>query len=125
MSSRRHDSENSPPEELPSISKLRKIPPIPSRQRANIDFDEGFDLGNNDSDNGDSNIIGPSTLGLNQIRTRSAPLTLEQVNSLGTPQDFENLESQGNDGADARPKLSSASQQSAATSTEQGGICMF
>ncbi|KAI3458276.1 hypothetical protein Pfo_014939 [Paulownia fortunei] len=129
MSSPRPDSANPPPEESrydhqntssPSILKLRKIPPIPTRQRANVDGDEGFDLGNNDLDSGDSNIIEPSTLGLNQIRTRSEPLPLKQANSLGTPQNLENLENQGNDRADTRPKLSSASQQSAATSAEQG-----
>ncbi|KAK6132169.1 hypothetical protein DH2020_034094 [Rehmannia glutinosa] len=122
MSSPRHGSANPPPEESPydhhtvsspSILKLRKIPPIPTRQKAHIDEDEN---------NEDPNIIKPSTLGLNQIRTRSAPLPLNQANSLGTPQNSENLENQGNDGADRRPKLSFTSQHSAATSAEQGGI---
>lgn len=105
----------------PSVTKLRKIPPIPTRQRAGVDEDGGFDLGKYDSDGGDSHIIEPSTLGLNQIRTRSAPLTLEKVDFLPRPQDSENLERRGNDEAGTRPKLYYTSRQSASTSTEKGG----
>ncbi|GFP88277.1 probable serine/threonine protein kinase ire [Phtheirospermum japonicum] len=117
MSSPPHDSSNPPPDEppydhhnisSPSILKLRKIPPIPTRQRAPVDGDEGK--------NDDSYFVEPSKLGLNQIRTRSAPLPGGQANS----QISENLENQGNDGADAKPKLSSSSHQSAAVSAEQG-----
>ncbi|KAL7087119.1 hypothetical protein ACP275_13G046400 [Erythranthe tilingii] len=112
-SSRTTDLANPPPVDSPSdhrnssspsITKLRKIPPIPSRRRPSIGEDESFDLGKNDS----SNIIEPSTLGLNQIRTRSAPLPLDKENFL-----------RGNDEADTKPKLS-PSQQFAAASTELG-----
>lgn len=95
--------ENPGLEESPAVSKLRRFPPIPLRQKTIV---EGNDSGNKDSDAGNSNILGPSTLGLNQIRTRSLPLPLEQ----------EDLESQENDEAVSIPK------QSAATSIEQGGI---
>lgn len=123
MSSPPNDSENpQPPLRTPSISKLRKIPPIPSRQRTFGDGDEGFDLGGaNEPDGANSNIIGPSMLGLNQIRTRSAPLPLDQVNC----PNFDDLVTHGNDGDGPRPKLSSAAQRSAATSIERGGFFRF
>ncbi|XP_042067564.1 probable serine/threonine protein kinase IRE isoform X1 [Salvia splendens] len=124
MSTPPSDSDNPPPPpplRTPSISKLRKIPPIPSRQKTFGDGDEGFDFGAvNDADAADSNLIGPSMLGLNQIRTRSAPLPLDQVISLGAPQNFEDLEGPGNDVDDPRPNLSGDAQQSAATSMERG-----
>ncbi|PIN13909.1 Microtubule-associated serine/threonine kinase [Handroanthus impetiginosus] len=90
MSRPRPDLTNPAPES-PSIIKLRKIPPIPTRQRTSRDGDEGFDFGNIDSDGGDSYIIEPSTLRLNQIKTRSASLPLQHDNSLGLSQNFENL----------------------------------
>ncbi|KAL8539609.1 hypothetical protein ACS0TY_001277 [Phlomoides rotata] len=93
--------ENPGLEESPAVSKLRRFPPIPLRQRNIV---EGDDSANKDFDAGNSNIIGPSTLGLNQIRTRSLPLPLEQ----------DDLDSHENDEAVSRPK------QSAATSMEQG-----
>ncbi|XP_047940245.1 probable serine/threonine protein kinase IRE [Salvia hispanica] len=122
MSTPPSDSDNPPPPlRTPSISKLRKIPPIPSRQKTFGDGDEGFDFGAvNDADAADSNLIGPSMLGLNQIRTRSAPLPLDQVIALGAPQNFEDLEGPGNDVDDPRPNLSGDAQQSAATSMERG-----
>ncbi|KAL6541753.1 hypothetical protein OROGR_011239 [Orobanche gracilis] len=126
MSSPRPDSPNPSPEEpaydhhnisSPSILKLRKIPPIPTRQRAHADEDESIrDSGNND----DLNFVEPSTLGLNQIRTRSEPLYLGEASSLGATQNSENLVNRKNDGADARPKLSFASNLSASISAEQG-----
>ncbi|KZV17816.1 hypothetical protein F511_01625 [Dorcoceras hygrometricum] len=85
------------------IVKLRKIPPIPTRQRATKEEDEDFDFGI-DGD-GDSKIIKTTTLGLNQIRTRSSP-----ANSLSKS------DSTTKDVADSRPQLSSASQQPASTS---------
>ncbi|KAL3645219.1 hypothetical protein CASFOL_010399 [Castilleja foliolosa] len=114
MSSPPHDLPNPPPDEppydhhnisSPSILKLRKIPPIPTRQRAPVDGDE--------SKNDDSYFVEPSKLGLNQIRTRSAPLPAGLANS----QIFEN---RGNNGANEKSKLSISSHQSAAVSAEQG-----
>lgn len=64
-------------------------------------------------------------LGLNQIRTRSAPLPLDQVNGLVAPQNYEDLVSHGNDGDDPRPKLSSAAHRSAANSMERGRFLRF
>ncbi|KAH6783094.1 AGC cGMP-dependent and protein kinase kinase family protein [Perilla frutescens var. hirtella] len=123
MSSPPHDSEIPlPPLRTPSISRLRKIPPIPARQKSIADVDEGFDsCSGNDPDRADSNIIGPSMLGLNQIRTRSAPLPLDQVICLAAQQNFEDLESQGIDGDEPpRPKISSAAQRLASNSMERG-----
>ncbi|KAL0400881.1 UNVERIFIED_CONTAM: putative serine/threonine protein kinase IRE [Sesamum latifolium] len=106
MSRLRPDSANPPPEEslsddknssAASIIKLRKIPPIPTRQRASVDEGEGFDFGS-----GDPNIIEPSTLGLNQIRTRSGPLPLKTASSLGTAHNFHNFEVQAKEGRRGR-----------------------
>ncbi|XP_073299814.1 probable serine/threonine protein kinase IRE [Primulina huaijiensis] len=99
------------------IVKLRKIPQIPSRQRENREQDEDFDFGIDD--NGDSKIIKATTLGLNQIRTRSSPLplTLTPANPLGKPVNFDTTTK---DVADSRPQLSSTSQQPASTSASHG-----
>lgn len=101
------------------IVKLRKIPHIPTRSSANREEHEDFDFGLDG--NGDEKIIKATTLGLNQIRTRSSssPLTLTPANSLGKPANFDCTTK---DVADSRPQLSSASQQPASTSAAQGGF---
>ncbi|CAK9311223.1 unnamed protein product [Citrullus colocynthis] len=85
-------SESSPSDHNPSPSaaKLRKIPPIPIRR------DSIPNAGDSDSDHendppedqplqpDDSSIIMASSLGLNHIRTRSAPLPL-RTSAVGTP----------------------------------------
>ncbi|KAK4480599.1 hypothetical protein RD792_013677 [Penstemon davidsonii] len=86
----------------PSIVKLRKIPPIPIRQRTNSEMEDS---------EGDSIIIEPSTLGLNQIKTRSVPSPLKLNFSRGIL--FTN---KGKDGMDLKPKFS----QHAPTFLEQG-----
>ncbi|XP_073303586.1 probable serine/threonine protein kinase IRE [Primulina huaijiensis] len=99
------------------IVKLRKIPQIPTRSRANREECEDFDFALDG--NGDAKIIKATTLGLNQIRTRSSPspLTLTPVNSLGKPANFDCTTK---DVADSRPQLSYASQQQASTSAAHG-----
>lgn len=99
------------------IVKLRKIPHIPTRSRANREEDADLDFGLDG--NGDAKIIEATTLGLNQIRTRSSPstLTLTPANSLGKPANFVCTTK---DVADSRPQLSSASQQPASTSAAHG-----
>ncbi|KAL2558524.1 putative serine/threonine protein kinase IRE [Forsythia ovata] len=95
---------------------LQKIPPISIRRRENVDGneeEENLDLVKNESERGESFIVEPSMLGLNQLRTQSVPL----------PPDFANLGSssnQGKQGGNLPAKSSSTSQRSAVTSIEQG-----
>ncbi|KAL3521436.1 hypothetical protein ACH5RR_019585 [Cinchona calisaya] len=116
----------------PSILKLRKIPQISVRRRLETahhhddDDDDDDDPRENNhhestSEEDDSPIIEASTLGLNHIRTRSAPLPLKSVNSIGTPSTLGGLcnrENNDADGVNPRPKISSIPQHSASTSTE-------
>ncbi|KAK4489447.1 hypothetical protein RD792_005256 [Penstemon davidsonii] len=119
---------NPPPSDhknLPSLSitKLQSIRQIPSRRienREDEDDDEGSDLGKDDSRSGDSHIIEPLKLGLNQIRTRSMPSPIEQANSIGNP-----VINNEKDGMDLKPKLSSVSQQHGGTSVEQVSTAHF
>ncbi|KAK2975849.1 hypothetical protein RJ640_022866, partial [Escallonia rubra] len=92
---------SNPPE--PSIVKLRKIPPIPIRHAgiARAETVEIGELGKSDVDSedmtdegDDSFIVQASSLGLNHIRTRSAPLRFSS-----------NLGDKARDGS-ARPKVS-------------------
>ncbi|CAA0836706.1 Probable serine/threonine protein kinase IRE [Striga hermonthica] len=117
----RRDSPNPPPDDSPydhqnmsspSILKLRKIPPIPMRHRSHADEDEfpGDDL----------DFVEPSRLGLNQIRTRSAPLPLQKANYSGEAQISQNLDNRRDDGPDARPRMAIVSKQSVPTSADQG-----
>ncbi|XP_027110474.1 probable serine/threonine protein kinase IRE isoform X1 [Coffea arabica] len=115
----------------PSISKLRKIPPIPLRHRVETaDDDDGDDDHreideSTSEDDDDSPVIDASILGLNHIRTRSAPLPLKSLNSIETPSSSgrhpQNNKS-NNEGShnevDPRPKISPVPQQSTSTSTE-------
>ncbi|KAK3009810.1 hypothetical protein RJ639_013935 [Escallonia herrerae] len=96
---------SSPPKNLnppePSIVKLRKIPPIPIRHAGitRAETVEIGELGKDDVDSedradegDDSFIVQASSLGLNHIRTRSAPLQFSS-----------NLGEKGRDGS-GRPK---------------------
>lgn len=121
----------------PSILKLRKIPHIAVRQRHETDDDD--DDHENDestSEDKDSPIMEASTLGLNHIRTRSAPLPLKSSNSIGTPSSLGHHSQNKNNNSDTgglnsevnpRQKISPVSQQSASTSTkpEQGQFFFF
>ncbi|KAK3002505.1 hypothetical protein RJ639_021491 [Escallonia herrerae] len=102
-----------PPE--PSIVKLRKIPPIPIRHSgvARAETMEIGELGKDDVDSedradegDDSFIVQASSLGLNHIHTRSAPLRFSS-----------NLRDKARDGS-TRPKVSIRHQPPATASVE-------
>ncbi|KAL4018801.1 hypothetical protein IC575_022425 [Cucumis melo] len=110
-------SKSSPPDHdpSPSAAKLRKIPPIPVRR----DFKSNAGDSDSDSDNEhdltedrplqseDSSIIMASSLGLNHIRTRSAPLPL-RTSAVGTPSNLgDNSRKNVTEGTDSEPKVSS------------------
>lgn len=68
---------------MSSRAKLLKIPQIPFRRNARDESDDSEEEGeedeednDDDTDSQDSNFIIPSALGLNHIRTRSAPSPL-------------------------------------------------
>ncbi|CAK9135166.1 unnamed protein product [Ilex paraguariensis] len=106
----------------PSIVKLRKIPPIPFRHRAETsedgDEDEGSDAechheeGVEEEEEDEDSIIRASTLGLNPIRTRSLPSPLRFSSSSGAPSKLKK------DKVESHPK-SDASHQTT-TSSELG-----
>ncbi|XP_051142972.1 probable serine/threonine protein kinase IRE isoform X2 [Andrographis paniculata] len=104
MSTSRHIPEKPPPREdhPSSVVKLRKIPPIPVRQRSNVEGNAVFDSGKNDLD-GCESIIEPSTLGLNQIRTRFGKDNGSVASFLSA---HPNFEMQGYDGEDMRGRKS-------------------
>lgn len=85
-------SESSPSDHNPSPSaaKLRKIPPIPIRRDSIPNAGDSDSYHENDAPEDqplqpdDSSIIMASSLGLNHIRTRSAPLPL-RTSAVGTP----------------------------------------
>ncbi|XP_048326427.2 probable serine/threonine protein kinase IRE [Ziziphus jujuba] len=72
---------SSPKQPSSSRAKLLKIPPIPFRRNARDESDDSEvegeeDEEDRDDDREDSSFIVPSALGLNHIRTRSAPSPL-------------------------------------------------
>ncbi|XP_022995268.1 probable serine/threonine protein kinase IRE isoform X1 [Cucurbita maxima] len=100
----------------PSAAKLRKIPPIPIRRdtkpnAGDFDPDQEHDHAEDHPPQpGDSSIIMASSLGLNHIRTRSAPLPLRTC-AVGTPSNLGD-DSRNNvaDGSESEPKNSSTEQ---------------
>ncbi|KAJ8536695.1 hypothetical protein K7X08_035096 [Anisodus acutangulus] len=81
-----HSSDRSQPPatpSTPSVVKLRKIPPISVRHRVDDDNEE-------DDDHDSGSETSASILGLNHIRTRSAPSPLRVCNSIvSSPLDVE------------------------------------
>ncbi|XP_060203426.1 probable serine/threonine protein kinase IRE isoform X2 [Lycium barbarum] len=91
----------------PSVVKLRKIPPIPVRHRVDDDDEEEEE---EDESGGSATSSEASILGLNHIRTRSAPSPLRICNSIvNSPLDVEYSHT-----------LSSKSSSSVQHSSEQG-----
>ncbi|CAI9092071.1 OLC1v1027218C1 [Oldenlandia corymbosa var. corymbosa] len=119
---------NADPPPLQSILKLRKMPQIPSRHTTENSDDGDDDGGGKDEEESTSEeehspIIEASTLGLNHIRTRSAPLPhLRSANSIGTPSNlgYNSEHKMNKEGAHPRPKISFVPQPPpASTSTDQ------
>ncbi|OIT37553.1 PREDICTED: probable serine/threonine protein kinase IRE [Nicotiana attenuata] len=104
----------------PSVVKLRKIPPIPVRHRVDDDGEDANEDDDRDSGSETSSTNEASILGLNHIRTRSAPSPLSICNSIVTPLDVD--EYRGKDGVvDSLGSKSATSVQKPAThSSEQG-----
>lgn len=103
----------------PSVVKLRKIPPIPVRHRVDDNGEDANEDDDHESGSETSSTNEASTLGLNHIRTRSAPSPLRICNSIVTPLDVD--EYRGRDGVDNLGSKSATSvQKSAAHSSEQG-----
>ncbi|WKA06924.1 hypothetical protein VitviT2T_024802 [Vitis vinifera] len=107
---------DSSPTAAPSASlkaKLRKIPPIPVRRNPRDDsVDDKEEEGDGESENDDvsdddSEFILASSLGLNQIRTRSSPSPLRFTSLAGEPPNLGNDAKKNKDGAEARPKRTS------------------
>lgn len=128
-------SKSSPPDHdpSPSAAKLRKIPPIPVRR----DFKSNAGDSDSDSDNEhdltedrplqseDSSIIMASSLGLNHIRTRSAPLPL-RTSAVGTPSNLgDNSRKNVTEGTDSEPKVSSTEPGMSNVECRLFNICMF
>ncbi|GFY84319.1 AGC (cAMP-dependent, cGMP-dependent and protein kinase C) kinase family protein [Actinidia rufa] len=96
--------------------KLRKIPPIPVRRSPRKgEFVDGSDEDVGDSEREEASIILASSLGLNHIRTRSAPLP-SPLGSVRSPSNFRNHAELGKDGVWPRDKWSTPNH----NSTEQG-----
>lgn len=107
--------EREPPQRTPSIVKLRKIPPIPVRKSLSraeseeITYESSEDDGvNGDETESDPFMIQASALGLNHIRTRSAPshALLRFLNSTSSkPSNLGGSDpNKGKDGFDYRSK---------------------
>ncbi|XP_058205693.1 probable serine/threonine protein kinase IRE isoform X2 [Rhododendron vialii] len=112
---------------LPPRVKLRKIPPIPVRRSPGesviadrSDEEDGSDGEGAESEE-EASIVLASSLGLNHIRTRSAPLPspLRFSSSGGTPSNLGNDAGTGKDGVCPKANLS-VPHNNNATSTEQG-----
>ncbi|XP_057475698.1 probable serine/threonine protein kinase IRE isoform X2 [Actinidia eriantha] len=103
--------------------KLRKIPPIPVRRGPSKgEFADGSDEDGGDSEGEEASIILASSLGLNHIRTRSAPLPLPlRLSSVGSPSNIGNHDELGKDGVWPRDKWSTPNH----NSTEQGKKVQF
>ncbi|PSR93354.1 Serine/threonine protein kinase [Actinidia chinensis var. chinensis] len=98
--------------------KLRKIPPIPVRRSPSKgEFADGSDEDGGDSEGEEASIILASSLGLNHIRTRSAPLPSPLLFSslVGSPSIIGNHDELGKDGVWPRDKCSTPNH----NSTEQ------
>ncbi|XP_057482092.1 probable serine/threonine protein kinase IRE isoform X1 [Actinidia eriantha] len=107
---------NDSPRTPSSRVKLRKIPPIPVRRSPRKgEFVDGSDEDGGDSEGEEASIILASSLGLNHIRTRSAPLP-SPLGSVRSPSNFRNHAELGKDGVWPRDKWSTPNH----NSTEQG-----
>ena len=103
--------------------KLRKIPPIPVRRSPSKgEFADGSDEDGGDSEGEEASIILASSLGLNHIRTRSAPLPSPLLFSslVGSPSIIGNHDELGKDGVWPRDKCSTPNH----NSTEQGNFSL-
>lgn len=129
-----HDPSLSPSASA-AAAKLRKIPPIPIRRDSKHIANAGDSEADQDPDDrhhhedphddaddrgdqsGDSSILMASSLGLNHIRTRSAPLPL-RTSAVGTPSNLgDNSRNNTSVGVESEPKPSF---------TEQGMyLCIF
>ncbi|GAB2227788.1 hypothetical protein Droror1_Dr00009615 [Drosera rotundifolia] len=111
-----------PPTPPPRI-KLKKIPQISSRRSCDEGDDEGDDDGNG-SVNQDSALLAASALGLNTIRTRSAPLA-QLIGGEGTEEgvDYEADQRKVKEAAgNVRRKFIVVDH--ASTAIEQGRVCL-
>lgn len=124
---------DSSPTAAPSASlkaKLRKIPPIPVRRNPRDDsVDDKEEEGDGESENDDvsdddSEFILASSLGLNQIRTRSSPSPLRFTSLAGEPPNLGNDAKKNKDGAEARPKRTSPLCRATSMEHSQGSFCL-
>ena len=123
----------------PSAGKLRKIPPIPVRRDSKSNAGDSDSDSDADSDSDlehdlteefplqpdDSCIIMASSLGLNHIRTRSAPLPL-RTSAVGTPSNLgDNSRNNVTEGTNSEPKVSSTELGMSNVECRLINICMF